>query len=214
MKMPQLTIEQRKLIVEEMILTKSTTSTRRKFKKLNGYSPSKRTIQQLFLKWRKECTLHNLNKGRSGHPVTHRNPVNINHVESLILENDTKSTRKLASETGLSRTTMQKILKKDLGLKSYTAKVTQQLSECDKTKRLEFCQRVKMMIESGDLNLNEIIFSDETHIHLNGSPNKQNCRKWSTSKPSFNFSVPLHSPRITVCLVWRELREILWTILL
>ena len=129
MKMPQLTIEQRKLIVEEMILTKSTTSTRRKFKKLNGYSPSKRTIQQLFLKWRKECTLHNLNKGRSGHPVTHRNPVNINHVESLILENDTKSTRKLASETGLSRTTMQKILKKDLGLKSFTAKVTQQLSE-------------------------------------------------------------------------------------
>ena len=54
------------------------------------------------------------------------------------------------------------------------------------------------MIESGDLNLNEIIFSDETHIHLNGSPNKQNCRKWSTSKPSFNFSVPLHLPKITV----------------
>ena len=44
----------------------------------------------------------------------------------------------------------------------------------------------------------KIIFSDESHIHQNCSFNKQNCRKWSTSKRSFNFSVPLHSPKITV----------------
>ena len=110
--MPQLTDQQRKFIVENMILTKSVTVTRRKFKTKNGFSPAKRTIQQLMIKWQNECTLRNLNKGRSGHPVTQRSSDTINIVQSIINENDTKSTRKIASETGLSRSTVQKILKK------------------------------------------------------------------------------------------------------
>ena len=97
-----------------MILTKSLTATRRKFKRINGFSPAKSTIQQLIIKWQNEYTLRNLNKGRSGHPITQRKSETINHVQSIIIENDTKSKRKLASETGLSRTTVQKILKKML----------------------------------------------------------------------------------------------------
>ena len=153
-RMPQLTARQREFIVEQMILTKSLTATRRKFKRINGFSPDKRTIQQLIIKWQNECTLRNLNKGRSGHSVTQRNSETINHVQSIIIENDTKSTRKLASETGLSRTTVQKILKKNLDMKSYSAKVTQQLSAADHTKRLQFCQRMKMMMENEEINLN------------------------------------------------------------
>ena len=41
---------------------------------------------------------------------------------------------------GLSRTNVQKILKKNFGTKSYSTKVTQQLSATDHTKRLQFCQ--------------------------------------------------------------------------
>ena len=80
-----------------MILTKSVTVTRRKFKTKNGFSPAKRTIQQLMIKWQNECTLRNLNKGRSGHPVTQRSSDTINIVQSIINENDTTSTRKIAS---------------------------------------------------------------------------------------------------------------------
>ena len=196
--MPQLTSKPRKLIIENMILTKSVTARRRKFQTINGFSPAKRTIQQLMIKWQNESTLRNLNKGRSGHPLSQRTSDAINDVQLIINENDTKSTRKIASETGLSRSTVQNILKINLGMKSYSAKVTQELSVSDRTKRLLFCQEMKMIIGNERIDLNEIIFSDESLIHLNGSPNKQNCRKWSNSKPSFNFSVSLHSPKVTV----------------
>ena len=191
------TAQQRKFIVEEMILTKWLTATRRKFKRINNFSSAKKTIQQLIIKLQNEYTRRNLNKGRSGHPVTQCNSETMNHLQSIMIETDTKSIRKLASETGVSRTTVQKIIKKDLDIKSYSAKVTEQLSAADHTKRLQFCQGMKMMMENENINFNEILFSDESNIHLNGSPNKQNCREWSTSKPSFNFSVPLHSPNIT-----------------
>lgn len=64
-------------------------------------------------------------------------------------------------------------------------------------KRLDFCQRMKAMVENGEIELYKIIFSDECHIYLHGMPNKQNYRKWSPTKPAFNVVKPLHSPKAT-----------------
>ena len=41
---------------------KSLSATRRKFMRISGFSPAKRTIQQLNIKWQNECTLRNLNR--------------------------------------------------------------------------------------------------------------------------------------------------------
>jgi len=51
---------------------------------------------------------------------------------------------------------------------------------------------------SGQISLDNIIFSDECHIYLKGMPNRQNYRNWSATKPNEFFEKPLHSPKITV----------------
>lgn len=46
--------------------------------------------------------------------------------------------------------------------------------------------------------LNNILFSDEAHFHLNGHVNKQNCRYWAEENPKSKHQKPLHSPKVTV----------------
>ena len=54
------------------------------------------------------------------------------------------------------------------------------------------------MIQSGELDPGNIIFSDESHVYLHSSPNKQNSRQWLAQKPDTRSSVPLHSQKVTV----------------
>lgn len=196
--MTQLTLNQRKFIVEEMVKTGSIAGTLRKFKMVYGFKTTRVTVQKNFQKWQTEFTVKNLNKGNSGRTITERTAENIEKVKALLEADDMKSTRKLAAETRLKRTTVRTIIKKYLRLKSYKPQVNQLLSNTDFMKRLDFCQRIKEMVENGDIELDKIIFSDECHIYLNGMPNKQNYRKWSPTKPAFNVVKPLHSPKVTV----------------
>ena len=150
------------------------------------------------MKWKSEGTVQNVNKGKSGRNSTKRTTENIDLVKSLISTNDMNSTRKLAAETNISRSSIIRILKKDLKMKSFKSTVSQMLSENDLIKRDDFCKKMKSMIDSEEIDLQKIIFSDESHIYLNGVPNRQNLRKWSPTKPDFNVSKPLHSPRVTI----------------
>ena len=61
---------------------------------------------------------------------------------------------------------------------------SQQLSSTDYERRLS---------EEGQLDVNAIIISDESHIYLNGFINKQNLRKWSSLQQS-----PLHALKLRV----------------
>ena len=54
------------------------------------------------------------------------------------------------------------------------------------------------MIGSFELNLSQIIFSDESHIYFDVVPNGQNDRIWSSFIPDFNFEKLLHSRNVTV----------------
>ena len=47
------------------------------------------------------------------------------------------------------------------------------------------------MIQDEELDPGDIIFSDESHIYLATSPNKQNIREWRSP-------LPLHSAKVTV----------------
>ena len=58
----------------------------------------------------------------------------------------------------------------------------QQLSESDNERRLQFCYAVNEFTGTRQLDVNNIIISDESHIYLNGFINKQNFRKWSSEK--------------------------------
>ena len=100
---------------------------------------------------------------------------------------------------GINRESVRRILKKDVGLKSYKFQTSQQLSLLagDRERRLEFCNRIKRMVKQQEIDIGTIIFSDESHNYLRGFMNKQNFRKWSRTKPEEVYKKPLHSPKVT-----------------
>ena len=78
----------------------------------------------------------------------------------------------------------------------------QQLNPRDYQQRLSFCQTMLDMFEENeDLTL---IMSDEAHFHLNGTVNKQNSRYWASENPRELHQRPLHSPKVTVGVVWES----------
>ena len=196
--MVQLTLEQRKLVIEEMVQHHSPTKTVRKVNIVFGIKVSRKCVRENFFKWNQHATIHNRNKGNSGREKSGRSEENIATIQDAIDENSKISIRKLAFQAHLKKNTVHRILKSDLHLSPFKLQIHQELSAGDKDRRLSFCRKIKTMKNEGEINLNNIIFSDECHIYLKGMPNKQNYRNWSMNKPEHFFEKPLHSPKVTV----------------
>ena len=54
------------------------------------------------------------------------------------------------------------------------------------------------MFESGEIDENKIVFSDEAHFWLNGYVNKQNCQFWAKKNPNISISKSLYSEKVTL----------------
>ena len=174
--------EQRIFIVEQYLLTGARISVRRAFANQFRENIDVKTVDRVMEMWRRKGSILNQNKGNSGPKRSVRTDENITSVEARI-QKSSQSVRKIAAELGINRESVRRILKKDLGLKSYKLQTSQQLSAGDRERRLEFCNRMKRMVEQREIDINKIIFSDESHIYLKGFMNKQNFRKWSPTKP-------------------------------
>lgn len=62
-------------------------------------------------------------------------------------------------------------------------------------------QRCRELLHSlaKDLTLaNRLMFSDESHFHVDGYVNSQNCRYWDTNKPEVFDEHSLHPEKVTV----------------
>ena len=195
--MARLTEEQRVFTVEEMMKTGSLVGTRRKLKRKFDIEVSRQTIHALVKKWKQHGTIKNLHKDNSGRRKSVRTEESIDGIKSRLAISD-YSIRKLSAATNVSVGSLHTILKKDLQLTPYKIQVSQELKTGDVKKRLSFCMKIKQMIEREELDPADIIFSDESHVHLNSSPNKQNSRLWRTKKPEIRVQVPLHSEKVTV----------------
>ncbi|KYN30724.1 hypothetical protein ALC56_14968 [Trachymyrmex septentrionalis] len=102
-------------------------------------------------------------------------------------DNPGTSIRRRGQELQISRSSLQRILTKDLCLHAYKIQLTQQLKPNDHTQRREF---VEWIIEHQQMDADfssKIILSDEAHFHLDGFVNRQNCRFWGTENP---FEMP------------------------
>ena len=191
--MDRFTIEERIFIVERMTLTRSRLETKRNFKKKFGKEVNLKTIDANFMKWKKFGSVQDQHKGNSGRKKLARTPENQEQIESLIGSNNKMSVRRLAFASDIKKSSVHRILKKDLRLKAYKPQLSQELKEGDDEKRLDFCRKVEELIQNYELDPSEIIFSDESHVYLKGSPNKQNNREWGLSGPENWTAVPLHS---------------------
>ena len=71
------------------------------------------------------------------------------------------------------------MLKEDLKLHPYKARLLHVLTEEDFAHRTTFCEEVQERLDNDpDFIYNEI-FTDEAHFHLSGDVNRHNLRYWS-----------------------------------
>ncbi len=73
---------------------------------------------------------------------------------------------------GLTRT-FQCIIQ-DISFHPCKMGLTQQLKLTDYSDRSVFCERMLDAIHNGEMNLSDLVFSEEAYFHLDGNVNKQN----------------------------------------
>lgn len=129
---------------------------------------------------------------------TARSAENIAAVSASVQNEPNRSIPRRSQELGISRTSLWRILRKDLGLHPYKIKLTQELKPLDHLKRRNFANWMLGKLEDDDEFHRKIIFSDEAHFWLNGFVNKQNMRYWQGTNPHVLHESPLHPEKITV----------------
>ena len=115
-------------------------------------------------------------KPASGRPRSARNADNIARVADLICSQEdnpgtSKSPREIERETGISRSSIRRIVKKDLNLRSFRC---QKLSDKDCLKRFDACKRLKQRMTPE--NINKTWFSDEKIFTVQTPTNTLNDR--------------------------------------
>ncbi|CAM1326495.1 Uncharacterised protein r2_g3551 [Pycnogonum litorale] len=116
----------------------------------------------------------------SGRPKTVRNAENVELVHDLIVsqENEpgtSKSLREIAKQSGIHRSSVQRIAKQDLRLKTFKRVAVTALSDAVKAKRLTRCKKLLRKFRSNN-SVKKIWFSDEKKFTVETPRNSQNDR--------------------------------------
>ena len=90
------------------------------------------------------------------------------------------SVRKLAGELDISNGSLVRILKQDLGYRSYKKRVQPDLTDFEKSKRMKFANWLRHNFRKEDTL--RILFSDEKMFDLDGMYNAQNDRIWAVNR--------------------------------
>jgi hypothetical protein len=126
-------------------------------------------------------------KKGSGRPKSARTTANVAIVAELICSQDdqpgtSKSTREIATDIGVSATTVRRIAKRDLGLTCFKRVPVQVLSDDTKQKRRDRC--TALFRRFSVKKTKQVFFTDEKIFYLSPSVNTQNTPVWSAGKKS------------------------------
>jgi len=118
----------------------------------------------------------------SGRPRCVRTAANIKVVGELICSQEdkpttSKSPREIERETGISRSSVCRIAKKELNLKTFRRQEVQLLSDADIRKRLVVCRLLKRCLTKEKLD--RTWFSDEKVFTVQTPSNSQNDRVYA-----------------------------------
>lgn len=176
-------VKARAEIVKYYFKFNSVTAAQREFRRKNDTrkAPSRNTILRLAGTFEDQGTV-----GRKPYhrvrPV--RKPITINKVRKAVAADPHISSRGIANRTSIPRTTVQRILRRDLGLFPFKTQMLHKLKRGDKARRLRFCRWFLTQCEHNPNFAKKLMMSDEAHFHLNGVVNKQNWRVWSSENPN------------------------------
>ncbi|CAM4965267.1 unnamed protein product [Rotaria socialis] len=147
------------------------------FRDLNG-TLSLATIER-WCKSIRDTGCINLSKP-PGHPRTIRTNANIQKVKHRLERRRTVSSRKLSRELGISRMSVRRVLKNDLGLHAYKVQNEPMLTDEHKEKRIQFANWIRTNFRKEDTM--KILFSDEKMFDIDGVYNSQNDRIWAVNR--------------------------------
>ena len=135
-------------------------------------APNQSTIDRLVERFGQQGSVSNL--PRTGRQRSVRTAENIAFVEDSIAENPGTSTRRRATQIGMSRRSLQRILR-ELHLFPYKIQMLQALQPTDLQSRLAYAVHIQQLAREQNEFIHKLI---EAHFHLNEFVNKQNCRIW------------------------------------
>ena len=121
----------------------------------------------------------------------------VDEDEKYFSENPNSTIRKAAQVLKISKSSLHRIVKNFLKLHPYKIKTHQLLTTKSMEARVKFCKTITEMFESGEMDENKIVFSEEAHFWLNGYGNKQNYQFWGTVNPNISISKSLHPEKVT-----------------
>ena len=199
--MEQWSGEHRAFAVEAYISSGfSLSEARRRFNNRYGIrrlrdGPSINLIQSWVARFR--ATGSTLNRPRSGPTPSVATDENIERVMVSVAENPRLSLRARSSILGITKSTLQVIMRKKLKFHPYKIQIVQDLKDSDFPLRKTYAE--VMLLRFGTATrMGNIFFSDEAHFHLGGYVNKQNFRYWDVHNPREMHQEPLHKPKVTV----------------
>lgn len=108
-----------------------------------------------------------------------------------------KSLRNVEHETGVPKSSVQRILRKNK-IKFYKSHVVHGLLEDDPDRRMQFCSSIIEFHELDPYWHAQIVFSDESTFYRNGVVNRHNCNYYNTENPHILEQTTLKSKGITV----------------
>lgn len=138
-----------------------------------------------------------LPKHSPGRPRTSRTSPNKDIIRQQLNNNAQQSTRRLSLISGISRTTVRRLLK-DLKVRPYIPRLRQALTEDDFDRRVETCDILLSQMDNDPVFQDKILWSDEAKFTLAGHVNRHNCVMWATENPRFTVDHDFHAPGIMV----------------
>ena len=109
-----------------------------------------------------------------------------------------KSIRRAAVELEISRSSIQRMLRKDIKAFPYKLQTVHKLEEEDNDCRVEMCKTLLNHYENNPSILDNIWFSDKAVFHLSGRVNRHNTRIWETENPKVIEEKERDSPKLVV----------------
>ncbi|GFS97232.1 t-complex protein 1 subunit delta [Nephila pilipes] len=164
----------------------------------NKNYPNKRTMARLYAKFKRIGSVEDDKKAMATATATVVTDGAKQVVDDFFAADPTRFVRRAAEMLGIKRTSLQRIMK-ELELSPYKIQVTQPLNEDHTQRRSEFPQLMLEKLQTGEIDVKKIWFSDEAYFTLDGHLNKQNYRYWGRERLEITVVRSLHPKKF---LVW------------
>jgi hypothetical protein len=148
----------------------------------NRLHPSSNVILRLINRVRNSGSVVPNRKGVGGIDRTVRTPNTEDEVLETFNEDGTRSIRNVANTMGLTKSTVQRILR-DNRMHAYHYTKVQHLLPEDYAPRVEFCTWLLEQHAENPIFLKKILFTNESYFSRQGTFNSHNFHVWATENP-------------------------------